>query len=30
MTKDDPKTEDAKILWSFHIWVTEVKGSIWV
>lgn len=23
--KDDPKTEDAKILWSFHIWVTEVK-----
>ncbi len=23
--KDDPKREDAKILWSFHIWVTEVK-----
>lgn len=23
--KEDPKAEDAKILWSFHIWVTEYK-----
>lgn len=22
--KEDPKAEDAKILWSFHIWVTEI------